>query len=165
MKSLLAVTLLLTSAFGQSAAANKPTTQQLLGTWRLISVNVTLKDGTVKPDAKFGPHAMGFIMYEPDGYMCAQIMNPDHMTWQLKHQPTDAEKLASYDSMLSYCGTYRLDAEHSTVTHEPQVAWSPLYAGSSQPRPFRIEGNRLIITPPNPYPEATKWVLTWERVK
>ena len=29
----------------------------------------------------------------------------------------------------------------STVTHSPELAWTPSYVGSTQPRPFRLEGN------------------------
>jgi hypothetical protein len=163
MKTLIATLLLLTASFAQTAAP--ATAVPLLGTWKLVSINVTLKDGSVRPDATFGPHAKGFIMYQPDGYMCANIMNPDHMTWKDVNKPTSEEKLATFDGSLSYCGEYKLDAEHSMVTHYPKVAWSPKYVGSTQPRPFHIDGNLLTITPPNPYPDAVKWVLVWERVK
>nr|WP_230086950.1 lipocalin-like domain-containing protein [Aerococcus sp. Group 2] len=43
---------------------------QLIGTWRLLSYE-TEKDGEkVYP---FGKDAKGFIMYNPDGYMSAQL--------------------------------------------------------------------------------------------
>ena len=55
----------------------------------------------------------------------------------------------------------------STVTHFPELAWTPSYVGSTQPRPFRLEGNRLIITATHgPVdPEIQKRVLVWERPK
>ena len=109
-------------------------------------------------------------MYEPDGHMCAQIMNPDRPSWKDADNPTNEDKLAAFDGFIAYCGTYKLDADHSTLTHYPAVAWMPPYVGSTQPRPFRIEGKRLIITPANLDPSMTKEgivkrVLTWERAE
>jgi uncharacterized lipoprotein YajG len=53
MKTLLAILLLAMCSFAQTTALAVPTVAQLLGSWRLVSVEVTLKDGTVKPDDRF----------------------------------------------------------------------------------------------------------------
>src|SRR5271165_2161234 len=76
MKTVLTILLLATCSLAQSSSLALPTVAQLVGSWRLVSVEVTMKGGTVKPDDRFGPHARGYIMYEPDGHMCAEIMNP-----------------------------------------------------------------------------------------
>lgn len=172
MKTLLATMLLLTSLLAQNASTIStgiPTVSQLLGTWRLVSVVDTMKDGSSGPAIKYGPHAQGFIMYEPDGHMCAQIMNPDRPSWKDPDNPTNEEKLAAFQGFIAYCGKYKLDAEHSTVTHYPSVAWMPPYVGSTQPRPFRIDGKRLIITPAMDSilrnEGVAKRVLTWERTE
>jgi len=169
MKAVLAILLLATCSLAQTRASAVPTAvptvAQLVGSWRLISMGITLKDGTVKPDDMLGPHPRGFIMYEPDGHMCAEIMNPDRPAWKNPDKPTDEEKIAAFDGLIAYCGTYKLDAEHSTVTHYPEVAWKPPYVGSTQPRRFRIEGKRLIITPASTEPNVAKRVLTWERTE
>ena len=165
MKTLLVTLPLVSCSLAQSSAPAVPTLVQLVGSWRLVSVAVTLKDGTVKPDDDFGPHPRGYIMYEPEGHMCAEIMNPDRPAWKNPAKPTDEEKIAAFDGFIAYCGTYKLDAEHSTVTHYPEVAWMPPYVGSTQPRPFRIEGKRLIITLASTEPDVAKVVLTWERAE
>jgi hypothetical protein len=53
------------------------------------------------------------------------------------------------------------------VTHSPELAWTPSYVGSTQPRPFRLEGNRLIITATHGLVDEgiQKRVLVWERPK
>jgi hypothetical protein len=53
------------------------------------------------------------------------------------------------------------------VTHYPSVAWTPAYVGSTQPRPFRLEGNKLIITAVRGIsdPAITKRTLVWERAQ
>ncbi len=100
MKTLLAILLLAMCSFAQTTALAVPTVAQLLGSWRLVSVEVTLKDGTVKPDDRFGPRPLGYIMYEPDGHMCAEIMNPDRAAWKNPTKPTDEEKLRLSTDLL-----------------------------------------------------------------
>ena len=158
MKSVAAILLLAASALAQKGGAAKPTTGQLVGTWRLVSIEDTMKDGVVKSPEQFGPHPLGFLMYEADGYMCANIMNPDRPAWKDPAKATNDEKIAYY-------GTYTLYAEQSIVTHYPVVAWTPAYVGSKQERPFKLEGNRLTISVTGPLPAVTKRVLVWERAE
>jgi len=164
MKLLVSMLLLTSCALAQTAA---PTVAQLLGTWKLVSIEDTMTDGKVQPSSQFGSHPHGFIMYEPDGHMCATIANGDRPAWKDPAKPTDAEKIAYYDTFIAYCGTFKLDSATSTVTHYPSVAWTPAYVGSTQPRPFRLEGNRLIITATRGLsnPAIQKRVLVWERAK
>jgi hypothetical protein len=166
MKFLLSVLLLAASLLAQTTTP-APTVAQLLGTWKLVSIEDTMTDGKVQPPAQFGVHPHGFIMYEPDGHMCAAIANGDRAAWKDPAKPTDAEKIAYYDTFIAYCGTFKLDGATSTVTHYPSVAWTPAYVGSTQPRPFRLEGNRLIITVTRGISDTAiqKRVLVWERAK
>jgi hypothetical protein len=163
MKFLL-TTLLVTAV---SSLAQNPTVSQLVGTWQIVSIEDTSKDGTIGPSAQFGPHPKGFLLYEADGHMCATLVNGDRAAWKDSAKPTDAEKIAYYDTLIAYCGTFKLDSATSTVTHYPSVAWIPAYVGSTQPRPFKLEGNRLIITVTDGIADLgiTKRVLVWERAK
>lgn len=166
MKVSLSVLLLSASLFAQSATT-APTVSRLIGTWKLVSIEDTMKDGKVQAPAQFGPHPHGFIMYEPDGYMCASIVDGDRPAWKDPAKATDAEKIAYYDTFIAYCGNYKLDSAASTVTHYPEIAWEPAYVGSTQPRPFRLEGNRLIITVSQGMSDSSiqKRVLVWQRAK
>lgn len=166
MKTFLAVLSVLVAqmAFAQSAG-QVPTVAQLLGTWQLVSVEGTIS-GQAQPSLPYGPHPVGFIMYQPDGHMCAELTSSAALSWDPAHA-TDAQKVAHYESFIAYCGTYKLDAKNSTLYHYPTVAWSPAYVGSTQPRPFRLEGDKLIITATHgmPDPKLQKLVLVWQRVK
>jgi len=157
--------LLLTSS--SLLAQTAPTVSQLVGTWKLVSVEDTMQDATLQPSKTFGPHPHGFIMYGPDGYMCATIVNGDRAPWTDPAKPTEAEKAAYYDTFLAYCGTYKLDSASSTVTHYPEVAWTQAYVGSTQPRPFKLEGDRFIITLTKGIsdPSIKQRVLVWQRAK
>ena len=164
MKVVLLILLLAVSTLAQTTTAT-PTATQLIGSWKLVSVEDTMKDGTVKPAPGLGPHAKGYLMYEPDGHMCAALMDPDRPSWNEPYKATDAEKIASFDTFIAYCGTYKLDSERSTVTHYPEVAWMPSYVGSNQARPFTLEGNRLIITVTISDPKTQKRTLVWQRAQ
>jgi Lipocalin-like domain len=166
MKVVLAILLLAASALAQTSTP-APTVAQLVGTWKLVSIEDTMTNGKVQPSAQFGPHPDGFLMYEADGHMCATLVNADRPAWKDPAKPTDAEKIAYYDTLVAYCGTYKLDSATSTVTHYPEIAWEPAYVGSTQPRPFRIEGDRLIITVTRGMSDEgiAKRVLVWERAQ
>ena len=154
-----------TAASAQSNGATASTAkQQIVGTWRLVSIEDTAADGTSGPDSRFGPHAKGYLMYEADGHMCAEIMRPDRAFSDAAH-PTEKEKADAYDGFIGYCGTYDFNADETTVTHHPDVAMVPPYVGTLQPRPFRLVGDRLIITVTTPDQKVVKHVLTWERAR
>lgn len=142
-----------------------PTVEQLLGTWQLVSIEDTIA-GKAGPAVDLGAHPAGFLMYAPDGHMCATLVDGDRAAWK-DANPTDAEKVAYYDSFIAYSGTFRLDAEMSVVYHYPTIAWSPAFVGITQARPFRLEGDKLIITVTGNLgdPKMEKRVLVWQRVK
>ena len=162
MKLLLTLLLL-----AELSLAQGPTVSQLVGTWQIVSIEDTMKDGSVGPPADLGRHPKGFLLYEPDGHMCATLVNSDRPAWKDFAKASDAEKIAYYDTFIAYCGTYKLDSTVSTVTHYPSVAWTPSYVGSTQTRPFKLEGNRLIITVTQGMANRgiQQRVLVWERAK
>jgi hypothetical protein len=119
-------------AFAQSNST-APTVAQLVGTWQLVSVEDTI-GGKVQTSARYGPHPIGFLMYEPDGHMCATLTNGDRPAWKDVDKPTDAEKIAYFDPFVAYCGTYKLDSQKSVVTHYPTISLTPDYVA----RPSRV---------------------------
>ena len=50
--------------------------EQLVGTWNLVSWKIDQTDGPQK-DSPYGPNASGWIMYQPDGKMCVMITRAD----------------------------------------------------------------------------------------
>jgi hypothetical protein len=62
-----------------------------------------------------------------------------------QRQPTDAEKLAAYDSFVATSGTYELS--ETTLTLRPIVSKNPnLMGGGSETFRFRLEGDTLWLT-------------------
>jgi hypothetical protein len=146
--------------------SSRPTVEQLLGAWQLVSIEDTVA-GTTRPAVDLGAHPAGLLIYTPDGYMCATLVDGERAAWKDATSPTDAEKIAYYESFIAYAGTFRLDAETSVVHHYPTIAWSPAFVGTAQARPFRLEGDKLIITVTADLgdPRMEKRVLVWQRAK
>jgi hypothetical protein len=137
---------------------------QITGTWKLVSTEETLKDGTTRPS--FGPHARGFLMYQRDGYMCADLENPDRPKWANSENPTAEEKTAAGENTFAYCGRFEIDVTKRQIIHLPEVATDPGYVGSRQIRPYVVEGQRLILSDAvKGDPVVVRWKIVWEKVQ
>jgi hypothetical protein len=137
---------------------------RIVGTWKLVSTEETMKDGTTRPFPSLGPHGKGFLMYQRDGYMCAVLMNPDRPKWADPVHVTPEEKIAAADGTFAYCGRYEIDVKRKWIVHLPEVATDPGYVGSRQVRPYHFEGGRLILSDvENDDPSVARWKLVWEK--
>jgi hypothetical protein len=138
---------------------------RIVGTWRLVSTEETLNDGTTRPFPVFGPRGRGFLMYQRDGYMCAVITNPDRLKSAAPAHATREEKAAAADGTFSYCGRYEIDVKQETIVHLPEVASVPGFVGSRQIRPYCFEGVRLIFSDlEKDDPLVASWKIEWEKV-
>jgi hypothetical protein len=151
------------SAFGQTASEIR---DRIVGTWKLVATEETTKHGTTRPFAAFGPHAKGLLMYQRDGYMCAELMNPDRPKWADPAHATPEEKVTAAEGAFAYCGHYEIDANQKWILHLPEVATDPAYVGSRQIRPFRFEGRRLILSDVEQNdPMVARWTIVWEKMR
>jgi hypothetical protein len=151
------------SAFGQTESEIR---ERIVGTWKLVSMEETMKDGTTRPLPSFGPHAKGFLMYQREGYMCAEIVNPDRPKWIAPAHATPEEKLAAADGTFAYCGRYEIDVKQQWIVHLPEVATDPAYMGSRQIRPYRFESGRLILSDVERNdPSVARWTIVWEKTR
>lgn len=90
-----------------------------------------------------GPDPVGFLSYQPDGRMMALVVSSERPVSNGK-MPTDSEKVALFDSMLAYAGTYTFD--NGRVIHHVDASWNPAWGVTDLVRPFSIDGNRLRIS-------------------
>ncbi len=171
MKKYFVATLLLFS-FGLLISAEDKSTQpsardRLIGTWRLVSAENVQPDGSSHPFPEYGPHPIGYLMYDSTGHMCVTLSNPNPPHWADPANPTDAERALTHKGMFAYCGTYEVHEKEGQVIHRPELAEWPHYIGSDQVRNFRFEGDRLILSAEETRPggELRRYQITWERVK
>jgi hypothetical protein len=163
MMVLLGFAICFASAFAQSESEIRG---RIAGTWRLVSTEETLKDGTARPFPSFGRHAKGLLIYTRDGYMCAQLVNPDRQKWADPQKPTPEEKIAAADGSFAYCGRYEIDTKLQQIVHLPEVATDPGYIGSRQIRPYTFQDGRLIFSDVEKSdPAVARWRIVWEKAQ
>ncbi|CAN7502704.1 lipocalin-like domain-containing protein [Rhizobium sp. LjRoot98] len=114
----------------------------LLGTWRMLSWKRTFITTGEVADA-MGADPVGYICYHADGRMMALVVNR-HRPALRGTTPADDEKIALFDSMLAYAGTYTV--EDGRVIHHVDTSWNPAWGITDQVRPFSIVGDKLIIS-------------------
>jgi hypothetical protein len=139
---------------------------RIVGTWKLVSTEETMKDGTTRPFPAFGPQCKGFLMYQREGYMCAYLLNPDRLKWADPAHPTPEEKLAAADGTFAYFGRYEIDVKQKQIIHLPEVATNPGYVGSRQIRPYTFQDGRLILGDVEKNdPNVARWKIVWEKTQ
>jgi len=112
---------------------------RILGNWKMVSWQVEdLSSGETR-DA-LGPNPRGYITYTPDGRVMVIVLRVGRPK-PAALVPTAEEKLALYDSMFAYAGTYTIDAEK--VVHHIDMSWNESWTGTSQMRFLCLEGDSL----------------------
>lgn len=147
----------------------------IVGTWRLVEF-VDTEDG--KAVYRFGEKPSGLFVYTADGHVIIHIAhpaNPNCLAPAKKYGPgkidetpvpacTPAQMQALLDRTVAYWGSYSVvmendDPAKGIVTHRVTADLSNGYIGTDQPRPFRIDGNRIEIG------DGTTWRRVLERVR
>ena len=149
-----------TLAFAQRPAVGG---HALTGTWRVVEFADLDKDG--KWQYRFGEHPRGYFVYDATGHVHIQIMKvpalaPFPEANIVGDRPPSAEHaLAAYSAHVAYFGTYTVDAEKHVVTHHVEGSLAPEFTDTDQPRPFKLEGDRLEIG------DGKTWRRVLERVR
>jgi hypothetical protein len=101
----------------------------------------------------YGPRGMGLVTLTADGRMMAVLCDGRPSL------PEGARREYS-----SYCGNYTFDG--STLTTIVDAASDPARIASAQVRKVRLEGERMILVPPQVEVNGVKVTreLAWERI-
>ena len=134
----------------------------LLGSWTLISWTYVILETGEKRDA-LGPNPTGSLVYTPER-VTVFVLKTDRKK-PMSLIPTAEEKIALYDTLFAYAGTYTVHPDR--IIHHLDMSWNEFSTGSEQVRFYKLQGNRLTLTsPPAKKPfdgkEAVHEVL-WER--
>ena len=152
-----------------AVAADSPGPQGLVGTWRLVSFEDVENGQTVR---QFGDKPLGLFIYTADGHVAIQIANPANPSCVATGKKSPAgrkddvavpecspeQMQALFDGYIAYWGTYTVDLAAGVVIHHVKSDISNGYAGTDQRRPFRLEGDRLVIG------DGKTWTRVLERV-
>ena len=160
-------------AFAAASVATPPAhaaaPEDLVGTWRLVSFE-DVEDGKIV--RRFGEKPIGLFVYTRDGHVISQIANPANpvcIAPGKKSGPGRKDDPASpacnpeqmqalLDGTVAYWGAYSVDAAAGVVTHNVLSDVSSGYAGTVQRRPFRLDGDHLVIG------DGKTWTRVLERV-
>ena len=149
-----------------ASSDNRSLRKRLIGSWKLVSYEARHDDGrhVIYP---LGKDAKGYILYTPDGYMSAQIMQPDRPPYQAPDPSggTDTESAQAARGYLAYSGPYHVE-DDSVVVHESEVSLFPNWVHGTQSRKAVLVDRRLelsTITPVLFGEEERTAVLVWER--
>ncbi|MFS8113337.1 lipocalin-like domain-containing protein [Rhizobium jaguaris] len=121
--------------------------ENIVGGWELESyLETDIETGrSIEP---YGPHAGGFILYTPDGYMSAQIQALNRRSFEkddmFRGKPE--EYVASASTYLAYSGRYRVDELGKRVIHNVAVSLFPNWVGLEQSRLAELRDDRLRLS-------------------
>ncbi len=118
----------------------------LIGSWKLVRFENT--DAQGKVERPFGEHPHGLFVYDATGHLSINIsIDPPTRPFASgdDDRGTDAEVRKAFDGYVAYFGTYRVDVEHQTLVHVVEASLKPSYSGTDQLRPFKLNGDVLII--------------------
>jgi len=139
--------------------AKKP----LVGTWRLVSLEIKSADGQVQ--YPYGQDPVGYLMYDKDGYMSVSVMAANRPKCNTEHivLASTEEKAMAADTYESYCGRYEMQGNR--VIHHVQVSLFQDWVGGRQERTIELSGNTLSFSSPatlfgSPYTA----IVLWKRV-
>jgi hypothetical protein len=160
MHALSCLLLLVTVASAQRPARGA---HGLVGTWRLVEFADLDKEG--KWQYRFGEHPRGYFVYDATGHVHIQIMKTPALApfpeanIAVGKLPSAEHALGAYAAYVAYFGTYTVDEKKLVVTHHVEGSLAPEFTGTDQPRPFKLEGNRLEIG------DGKTWRRVLERVR
>ena len=111
--------------------------ESLVGSWRLVSLGVTLSD-TRERIEPYGKHPVGYMVLSDSGRIMFLFTTANRQVPE-----TNQARAELFDSMTAYTGHVRIDAP-GRLTTRVDLAWNPGFEGD-QIRFFTLEGDRLTI--------------------
>lgn len=145
------------------AAIAQDLSNQLYGSWRLLSFKAQIVGEDATPRDVFGPSPFGRLILTPAHTMAAFLSRPDR-----KPPADDAEAATLLRSMTAYTGRFRVEGDKFITTVDG--AWNEVFKSHEQVRIFKLEGDTLTIhVPEQPSGlepgKRNSSVLTFEREK
>jgi len=142
--------------------------EQLTGAWTLIQLSeVPVDAGAIT--YPMGEKPKGLIIYNSDGYMSAQIMNPDRKNFRQEHWAgaSPEEYTQEGSAYMAYSGPFHTDDEKQTVSHTMFISLFPNWTGQTQTRLVHFTDGLLHLESGQPFVANGRLVthkLTWKKV-
>ncbi|QHN02561.1 lipocalin-like domain-containing protein [Granulicella sp. WH15] len=124
------------------SAQQKATQSQLVGYWKLLSVDNVKPDGTRAP--RHGAHPAGLLIFDNQGRYSLIVLT----------EGTPEEYKAAVEGNNADYGHYTVNEAEQSVTFFMDHASHPQLEGSSHTRYFTLKGDRLTYTTTKLSPEG-----------
>ena len=100
---------------GSAISGEKPLREQLVGTWKIVSVNNTRPDGSVKQI--FGTNPKGIAMFDAHGNTVIMLMRSDRPKFAANNRDlgTPEEFKTTVQGTHAYFGTYSVIEKSKTL--------------------------------------------------
>jgi hypothetical protein len=115
------------------------TREHLLGTWKMLSWTIEDLITEERRDA-LGPEPRGWLTYSPEGRVTVLVVARERVR-PTDLVPTQDQKVALYDSMFAYAGSFEFDG--TRVIHHIDTSWNESWRGTSQVRYCEMRGEEL----------------------
>ena len=115
----------LSCAFASPRGQASDRFEQLVGTWRIIRYVVW--DSAGRPTEPMGRMPSGYVVFTATGHAFVQLMEPGG------------------GSFGAYYGPFRRTSDPGVLAVQIEGSNIPGYVGSTQTRPFRIDGDTLRL--------------------
>lgn len=145
---------------------SKPTLrEQVVGTWKLVSIGAKLADGRTAPDPQFGSDAIGYMVYDSAGHICTQVMNNHRFDWHQPANPQPHEAKAAMEGYEAYCGTWEVREDAGIMIHRKEMSLIPNAVGTEIQRQVSLARNRMVLSVTGETRNGPiTLTYTWERV-
>jgi hypothetical protein len=147
LRYLVGVALLWSAAVFANAATLR---KRIGGTWKLVSTEQMLADGTWRPNPLHAPRGAAYLIYVEDGSKCAIF--------------------PSVEKMNAYCGLYQINEAQGSVSHNIEIKDVPDDArlrvqdiGARLRRYVSVDGDTTKLRTVEPRAGVKEDMQTWKR--
>ena len=141
------------------------TTQELVGTWTLVSIQLE-KDG--KRTDMYGPNPQGQQIFDTNGRYSLIITRSDVPKFASNNREagTPEENKAAVQGSIAFFGTYTVDESAKTLTQHVESCSFPNFNGTDRKLSFSISGDELNSTTISKASTGTgSAYLVWKRAQ
>lgn len=149
---------------GSAVSQQNSLKEQLIGTWKIVSVNNTRPDGSIKQI--FGDNPRGIAVFDAHGNTVVVLMRSDRAKFAANNRDlgTPEENKATVQGTHAYFGRYSvIEAEKILVFHNEGNTF-PNQEGVDTKRFISITGDDFRWTTPAPSVGGRSEAV-WKRVK
>ncbi len=151
---------------GDAVAQQKSLKEQLVGTWKLVSVESVRNDGS-KRDLS-GPYRKGVVIYTSDGHFALVDTRSDlpRFASNSRQTGTPDEYKAVVQGSIAYFGTYSVNEADKVITVQIEGSTFPNLIGRTDQKRIitSLTADELKFTNPAT-PSGETLQLVWKRAK